>query len=73
MPANPEPSYSCPQCPLCGGEPMFRTPTLVPWFCMDDRCDVFGWDPYSTLEENLMDAAPVRWFIDGVEQPPTGP
>jgi hypothetical protein len=48
------------RCPLCGGRAMFESLTLVPWFCMDDRCDVLGWDPYSTLEENLMDAAPVQ-------------
>jgi hypothetical protein len=34
-------------------------PSLVPWFCNNDECDVLGWDPYSTLEENLMDASPV--------------
>lgn len=67
-----EPFYPCPTCPLCGGEPMFRTPTLLPWFCMDDRCDVFGWNPYHTLDENLMDFQRVTVIIDGEEQPPTG-
>jgi hypothetical protein len=63
----------CPYCPVCSGPPAFAWAEITPWFCINDDCDVLGWDPYSTLEENLTDAAPVRHFIDGVEQPPTGP
>jgi hypothetical protein len=57
---NGDDSIKTARCPICGGLPMFESPTLIPWFCMDDRCDVLGWDPYSTLDENLMDAAPVQ-------------
>jgi hypothetical protein len=42
---------------------------IKPWFCQNDDCNVLAWDPDSTLEENLMDASPVRHFINGVEQP----
>jgi hypothetical protein len=35
-------------------------PQITPWFCSNEECDVLAWDPYSTLQENLMDAAPVQ-------------
>jgi hypothetical protein len=60
----------CPTCPLCGSQPAFTLPGLTPWFCSNDDCNVLGWDPYSTLDENLLDAGRARIFIDGVEQPP---
>ena len=59
----------CATCPVCGAQPLFMLPELTPWFCPADECNVLGWDPYSSLAENLMDAAPVRHFINGVEQP----
>ena len=59
----------CPTCPICGSEPLFILPGILPWFCPQDACDVLAWDPYSTLEENLTDAQPVRHFINGIEQP----
>jgi hypothetical protein len=63
-----EKPVKCPKCPVCGAEPVLSWPTITPWFCPNEECDVLGWDPYSTLAENLMDAAPVRYFINGVEQ-----
>lgn len=46
-------------CPVCGALPVLAGRGVTPWFCSNLKCDVLGWDPYSTLEENLMDAAPV--------------
>jgi len=60
----------CPRCPVCGRPPLFALEQITPWFCASDDCNVLAWDPYSTLEENLTDARPVREFINGVEQPP---
>lgn len=54
----------CPTCPVCGSEPLFVTPNLLPWFCPRDECLVFGWDPYATLEENLLDASPLTIVED---------
>jgi hypothetical protein len=59
----------CPNCPVCGRPPQFAWAMIKPWFCQNDDCNVLAWDPDSTLEENLMDASPVRHFINGVEQP----
>lgn len=67
------PPLLCLTCPVCGSEPLIASPMLTPWLCSSEDCNVFGWDPYSTLEENLTDARPVRHFINGIEQPPTGP
>jgi hypothetical protein len=50
----------CPTCPICGGAPVLPMPFLTPWFCGAPSCITFAWDPYSSLEENLMDAAPLR-------------
>jgi hypothetical protein len=55
----------CLVCPVCGAPPVFATLNLTPWFCGTEDCIVLSWDPYSTLEENLMDAAP------GLVEPPT--
>jgi hypothetical protein len=60
----------CERCPLCSGPPSFAWVEITPWFCPNEECNVLGWDPYSTLEENLMDAGHVRVFINGIEQPP---
>ena len=46
-------------CPVCGAMPVLAGRGVTPWFCSNTKCDVLAWDPYSTLEENLMDAAPV--------------
>jgi hypothetical protein len=35
-------------------------PQLSPWFCGSDGCITFAWDPFASLEDNLMDAAPVN-------------
>ena len=67
--AEPE-EIRCPTCPVCGSQPLFAWATVVPWMCPSEDCNVFGWDPYGTLEQNLTDARPVRHFINGVEQPP---
>ena len=49
----------CPSCPVCCGPAVLPFPGLSPWFCGNDDCDVFAWDPHATLEENLMDARPI--------------
>lgn len=51
----------CPRCPVCSGPPVLALPELLPWFCGTPGCITFAWDPYSTLEENLMDATRVEW------------
>lgn len=45
-----------PACPVCSGPPSFNWAEITPWFCINDDCDVLAWDPYSSLEENLMNA-----------------
>jgi hypothetical protein len=55
-------------CPVCSGPPAFGPTPWTPWFCGNDDCEVLGWDPYATLEENLMNAGPVRYFINGQEK-----
>jgi hypothetical protein len=44
---------------VCGAPPVLAAPGITPWFCTNLKCDVLAWDPYSTLEANLMDASPV--------------
>lgn len=56
----------CPRCPICSGPAVLPLPELLPWFCGNDECITFAWDPYCTLEENLMDATRVLW----TEAPP---
>lgn len=51
----------CPCCPVCGGPPVLPLPELLPWFCGAAGCITFAWDPYSTLDENLMDSQPMTW------------
>jgi hypothetical protein len=46
-------------CPVCSSLPVLAGRGVTPWFCSNTKCDVLAWDPYSTLEENLMDATPV--------------
>lgn len=48
----------CQTCPVCASEPVIDSPNLTPWFCSNADCDVLAWDPYSTLEQNLLDARP---------------
>jgi hypothetical protein len=50
----------CPRCPVCDGPPVLAWPQLSPWFCGSDGCITFAWDPFASLEDNLMDAAPVN-------------
>jgi hypothetical protein len=59
-------------CPLCGAPPAVASLNLTPWFCSNDDCDVLAWDPYSTLQENLMNAAPVE-IVTNKEIPPEMP
>jgi len=66
--SNHRPQVKCWNCPVCGTPPLFATENLTPWFCYNEECDVLGWDPYATLEENLMNAAPVDYYINGVKQ-----
>jgi hypothetical protein len=47
----------CPRCPLCGSAPLYAWTGLVPWFCPAEDCDALAWDPFVTLEDNLMNAA----------------
>lgn len=49
-------------CPMCSAEPVLAAPMLTPWFCTNEECECLAWDPYSTLAENLTDAAPVQWI-----------
>lgn len=50
----------CPSCPICSGPAVLPLPFLTPWFCGAEGCITFAWDPYKTLEENLMDASPLQ-------------
>lgn len=52
----------CPTCPVCSGWPAFAWVELTPWFCVNDECDVLAWDPYSSLDENLLDVAAAEPF-----------
>lgn len=47
-------------CPVCGAPAALAWASLTPWLCTNEECDVLGWDPYSTLEQNLTNAAPVE-------------
>lgn len=67
---NDRDELQCLTCPLCGSQPAMAWAELTPWFCRNEDCDALAWDPYSTLEENLMDARQAQVFIDGEEQPP---
>jgi hypothetical protein len=60
----------CPTCPVCGSEPLYAFRELLPWFCPRDECVVLAWDPYSSLEANLTDAAPVQVTTTYVDGPP---
>ena len=44
----------CPTCPRCGGPPHASLAMItLPWFCPNDSCEVFGWDPTTTKAHNL--------------------
>ena len=60
MSHNGDDEVLTPLCPVCSAPPLFAWAEITPWFCTNDECDVLGWDPYSTLAENLMDATPVE-------------
>lgn len=64
----------CPRCPLCDSPPVLGLTLILPWFCSTESCLVLAWDPFETLEANLMDAAPIteterQAFFDGPEDP----
>lgn len=62
---------ACPTCPVCDSPPLAVAANVVPWFCPNDDCLVFGWDPYSTRDENLLDDEAVRFEErDGGDDPP---
>lgn len=50
----------CPYCPYCGAEPHMAWLELTPWFCPNDDCDVFGWDPYVSAKVNIDSAEVVQ-------------
>ena len=55
---NPD-ALKCPHCPVCGSPPSFAWAEIVPWFCSNESCEVFAWDPYSSASENLADSSDV--------------
>jgi hypothetical protein len=60
MSHNGDDSIKTARCPLCSGAPVLAAPMITPWFCSNHDCEALAWDPYSTLAENLMNAAPVE-------------
>lgn len=48
----------CPLCPVCDSEPVLIHPMLAQAFCSNDDCEVLCWDPWVSLDENLLDMAP---------------
>jgi len=54
------PPVKCPRCPICGGEPLPIELPIAQWFCANDECQVFCWDPWSTQAENLADQGQVE-------------
>jgi hypothetical protein len=48
----------CPNCPVCGQPPTLALAGMSQWFCGTDGCVVLCWEPYSTLEANLLHASP---------------
>lgn len=59
----------CPCCPICSGPAVLPFPGLTPWFCGAYDCITFAWDPYLTLEENLLNASK----LPDVQLPDEGP
>ena len=55
-PFNPL-GIKCPYCPMCGAEPLHAWIELTPWFCPNDDCEVFGWDPYTSASKNISEAS----------------
>lgn len=53
------PEIICSRCPVCGGPPALEITGITPWFCIDDDCIVLGWDPFSSLADNLENAQSV--------------
>lgn len=47
-------------CPVCSWPPVVAWEVLTPWFCSNPDCKCLAWDPFATLDENLMNAGPVQ-------------
>lgn len=48
------PPILMPTCPRCGQPPMvmrFLGVPVLPWFCENDDCDVFSWNPHVGPEQ----------------------
>lgn len=54
-----ENQVKCPLCPVCDSEPMLPiSPMFAQAFCPNDDCKVLCWDPWATLDENMLDMQP---------------
>jgi hypothetical protein len=58
------PSIKCPYCPVCGREPILDWVNITPWFCPNNDCRVFGWDPYVSAKVNLENATEIAETIE---------
>lgn len=59
----------CLFCPLCKHIPLLIIGTRQA-FCGNDDCLVFTWDMSASLEQNLMDARPVKITSSSPSDPP---
>lgn len=50
----------CPTCPICGSAPgaglLGISPLMAQCFCVNEDCAVLLWDPWVSLDENLLNA-----------------
>jgi hypothetical protein len=51
--------YLTPGCPLCGHAPVIVLPGGEQAFCGTANCDVISWDPSASLDDNLLNVAPI--------------
>jgi hypothetical protein len=59
MEAMGENEVKCPRCPVCDSEPaMGIHPMLAQAWCWNDDCQVLCWDPWVSLDENMLDMSP---------------
>jgi hypothetical protein len=58
---------------MCGSEPSFAWAEIVPWFCPNEDCQVFAWDPYSSASQNLAAASTVVVTEQLQDDTPTEP
>ena len=50
-----------PRCPLCDQPPAIMLPGATQAFCGNDDCTLLCWNPFASLDANLLDAGVVKF------------